>query len=625
MVEKENTSKSTGQVKSPSLLLWPGVLLVAFQWLLRFVVPNLFPDPIYLMIGIMGGGLLGGLLIALWWMFFSRAPRIERFGAIGLIVVALVFTSFFLDESIATANMGLMFAIYSIPVMCLAFVGWALATRTLCAATRRVSMVVTILLASGVWLFLRTDGMHGDARQDLNWRWAQTHEQQLLSQFPNDSQASNTSPAVESHGDTLAGRSSAGVMNDSTAQISAASQESLSTTLTNAAFVPQTSTQILPSHRAEWLGFRGAARDGIVRGVKIRTNWSAVAPHEMWRRPIGPGCSSFAVRGTMLYTQEQRGEFETVSCYNLTTGKSVWEHRDSARFYDSHAGAGPRSTPTLVGDCVYTLGATGILNALKARDGSVIWSRKAAIDAGIKVPGWGFASSPLVVDDLVIVALAGKLAAYDIQNGKPTWSGPDGGSSYSSPQLLTLDSLPQVLLMSKAGAISVEPANGKKYWDYPFSQGDRILQPAFIEKSELLLCSETKNVRRVSVERESDSLTIKERWTSTEMNVNFNDLVVHKGFAYGFDGPCVACLDLATGKRVWKGNRYQGFLLLLADQDLLLILSESGELVLVPAVPDKFLEVARFPAIKGKTWSHPVLVGNVVVVRNAMEMAAFRL
>ncbi len=567
--------KSAPSTQQKPLRVWPGVFIVILQWLIRFIIPGFVHEDSITQIGVLGG-FLGGLAVVLWWVFFSRAPRFERWFAIVLMITALVATSFLLDKSIETAMMGMMFIFYSVPVLSLAFVAWAVATKHLSIGLRRATMVLTILLATGFWAFLRTDGMDADANHDFAWRWAKTAEEKLMTQTGDKTQ---TMPP------------------DSAILVS----------------------------EAEWPGFRGRNRDGIIHGVRIMSDWKKSPPVEMWRQPIGPGCSSFAIQGNLLFTQEQRGENEMVTCYNLKSGKPVWMHSDSARFWDSHAGAGPRSTPTLAGGLVYTLGGTGILNVLNAANGSVIWSRNAATDAKVKVLPWGFTSSPLVIDSMVIVALSGKLAAYDITNGKPLWFGTDGGNSYSSPHLLTIDGVRQVMLMSNSGALSVEPNSGKQLWNYAWPIEDRILQPSVISEGELLLAGEYNSIRRIKVSNSHSNWVVKELWKSDEMILNFNDIVIHKGYAYGFDGPKIACTDLKDGKCLWRGKPYRGWLLLLADQDLMLVLTEKGDLALVEATPGHFKEVARMPAIKGKTWNHPVLVGDVLVVRNNLEMAAFRL
>jgi outer membrane protein assembly factor BamB len=364
--------------------------------------------------------------------------------------------------------------------------------------------------------------------------------------------------------------------------------------------------------------------------MRIETNWAASPPVELWRRTIGPGWSSFAVRGDRLYTQEQRGDEELVASYDVRTGEPVWRHADPVRFWESNAGAGPRATPTLHDVRVYTFGATGIVNALDANDGSVVWSRNAASDTGRTVPYWGFSSSPLVVGDVVIVAASGTLVAYDAASGEPRWHGPARGGSYSSPHLATVGGVPQVILLRAEGATSVAPADGTLLWEHAWPPGGAIVQPAVTADGDVLISTNDMSggigIRRIGVTRGGEGWTAVERWTSRGLKPYFNDYVVYGGHAYGFDGNILACIDLADGTRKWKGGRYgAGQLVLLADQGILLVLSEDGDLALVRAAPDAFTELARHPAIQGKTWNHPALVGDVLLVRNGEEMAAFRL
>lgn len=607
------------------LRLWPGVAIAILLLLLRFAVPVVLPDA---MIWGVLGAFAGTLAIVLWWLFLSRAPWVERLGAVGLMIIALWATKRFVHVSIATGAQGYLLLFLAIPVLGLALVAWAVATRRLPDGPRRVTMVATILLACGMWTLVRTGGFTaGSFHNDLHWRWSKTPEERLLAKaggepgaLPPVRAAAETpeKPPVAKAGNEPAALPPVRAAAEAPGKRLAAKSGSQPAALPPAPAEAQTGP--------DWPGFRGPHRDDLVPGVRIKTDWTASPPAVLWRRPVGPGWSSFAVHGDLFYTQEQRGPDEVVACYRLTTGQPVWAHRDTARFWESNGGAGPRGTPTLSAGRVYTFGATGILNVLDARDGAVVWSRNAAEDTATKTPTWGFASSPLVAGDLVIVSTAGQLVAYDLATGARRWSGPAHGVSYSSPHLATIGGIEQILLLSEAGATSVALADGTLLWDYAW-KGYPIVQPALTANGDVLISvSDSSGTRRLGVERGPGGWTVQERWTSIRLKPYFNDFVVHNGHAFGFDGSILACIDLKDGQRKWKGGRYgNGQLLLLPDQDLMLVLSEEGELALVRATPDQFAELARFPAIEGKTWNHPVLAGDVLLVRNGQEMAAFRL
>jgi len=618
------------------LRLWPGVVIVIVQWLVRFGLPIIEPEatPIAILTG-----LAGGLAIVVWWLFFSRAQWAERLGAVALMALGLYATPYLVHESVATGAMGLLLPVLAVPVLSLAFVVWAAATRGLADSLRRTTMVATILLACGMWTLVRTGGFDSNFQNDLTWRWSLTPEERLLAQAAGQATVRPPAAAPAQNPGEPASTDARDDAARPPAAAAATPPPSADAKPANAAGAPGRTMSERDAtraegpaasdpgiRRAEWPGFRGPDRDGIVRGVRIETDWAKTPPVELWRRPVGPGWSSFAVRGDLFYTQEQRGDDEVVACYRVSTGEPVWLHRDAARFWESNAGAGPRGTPTLSGNRVYTFGATGIVNALDAATGALVWSRNAAGETGTPTPVWGFASSPLVIDDLVVVAVSGALVAYDRDTGSPRWTGPDGSEGYSSPHLATLDGVPQVLMVNGDGAIGVAPANGSLLWKYEWG-GYPIVQPGLTDEGDILVSVQDRSgLRRVAVDRGPDGWSVEERWTSISLKPYFNDFVVHEGHAYGFDGGILASIDLADGARRWKGGRYgRGQLVLLPEQDLLLVLSEEGELALVGATPDGFREFARVPGIDGKTWNHPVVAGGVLLVRNAEEMAAFRL
>ena len=456
-------------LKKP-LRLWPAVVAAILLCVMRFVLPIVVPEA---MAFGMIGSVLGALAILVWWVFFSRAPWSERLGAIILMIVTLFATSRIVHESIAGGGMGMLLYVLAIPVLGLALVAWAVASRRLSNGPRRASMVAAILLGCGVWTLVRTDGVTSDViGSDFHWRWTQTPEERLLAQASDEPKPLRPPPApAEIPKEPVAAEAGGN------AAVRPAAP---------AAAKIEPAAPAAAEMRAEWPGFRGPGRDSIIRGVRIEKDWSKSPPVALWRRPIGPGWSSFAVRGDLLYTQEQRGDDEIVACYKVSTGEPVWRHRDPVRFWESNGGAGPRATPTLSNGRVYTFGATGILNVLDAGNGAVVWSRNAASDTDSKVPDWGFASSPLVVDDIVIVAASGTLAAYDLATGKPRWVGPQHGGNYSSPQLFTIGGVAQILLLSPPGAISVAPADGATLWEHSW-EGGAIVQPALTAEGDVLI------------------------------------------------------------------------------------------------------------------------------------------
>jgi outer membrane protein assembly factor BamB len=389
-----------------------------------------------------------------------------------------------------------------------------------------------------------------------------------------------------------------------------------------------------PPGAGSWLDypqFLGPERDGTVRGVQLFTNWARTSPLQVWRVKIGAGWSGFAVQGATAFTQEQRGSLEMVTCYGLFTGEILWSHSDRTRYETIPGGVGPRATPTVDGDRVYTLGATGILNCLEREGGNRLWMRDIVQENGAGVKEWGMSGSPLVHGDLVIVSAGGdegrSLVAYNKLTGEPAWHGGTDRAGYSSPRLAILAGIPQVLVLNRASVAAHDLATGKVLWEEPWPREDPSAANPVPVPGDRVLVSSGYGVGCALFQVEptpEGGLRSRALWRTKSLKAKFANFVVKDGAIYGLDDGILACVDLSTGERRWKAGRHGHGQLILVE-DLLLVSGEDGAVALVQADPHGHRELTRFQALEGKTWNSPALAAPYLLVRNDEEAACYEL
>ena len=382
----------------------------------------------------------------------------------------------------------------------------------------------------------------------------------------------------------------------------------------------------------DYPGYLGSDRSGNVAGVSLEPDWSAHPPQELWRRPVGLGWSAFAVSGSYAFTQEQRGEDELVVCYDLVSGTPVWSHANRVRFSEPMGGDGPRATPTISHGRVFAMGATGILDCLDAATGRLVWTHDILKENGLANNPFGKSSSPLVIDDLVVVTggmtKKSTLLAYRNGDGAPAWQAGTDEASFSSPTLATMDGKQQIVSINASSVTGHDAADGRILWEYAWANNKwpKCAQPVLLPDNRILLsASFDAGCVLLKVHSSADGKwSATELWKKRTMKSDFSNLVARDGFLYGLDDGILACVDLATGERRWKDGRYGHGQIVLAG-DLLLIQSEQGPIALVEANPAKYVEVARLNALNAKTWNTPALAGDLLLVRNDQEAACYRL
>ncbi|HSR54464.1 MAG TPA: PQQ-binding-like beta-propeller repeat protein [Acidobacteriota bacterium] len=507
----------------------------------------------------------------------TSSPRRLRWWPAALIVALLAAALIYIWNiaQLPSDQHRVMNTALSIVVSSILLLLWWVFFSGLRAWTRLRGLLVVVGLYLLCWGLFRYDGVSGNLVPQLTWRWS---ERDLVSERASDAISDFTVGTYD---------------------------------------FPQ---------------FLGPDRDGRLPARGLLADWEAHPPRLLWKQDIGAGWAGFAIVDGVAVTLEQRQDQETVVAYDLDTGKVFWTHGDPVSFENPVAGAGPRSTPTLHEGRVYTLGATGLLNCLNFESGELLWQRDIE-DLFDKASSqqYGRAASPLIVDDLVVVNPGGEgsaLAAFDKVTGQLRWSKGTATPAYASPVLATLAGQRQILNYNYATLAGHDPRDGSVLWQTELEgRSPRCAQPLVVSENLVLtsagygLGSEMFQVRR----EESGKWQVERAYRTIRLKSKFADMIYFDDFIYGLDDGILTCIDPGDGSRRWKGGRYgHGQLLLVGD--LLLITTEGGDVVLIDPKPSRLIELARFQALDGaKVWNPPALAGNILLVRDHRQAAAFEL
>ena len=381
-----------------------------------------------------------------------------------------------------------------------------------------------------------------------------------------------------------------------------------------------------------WTDFRGPDRSGIYAEMPLLDTWPEGGPPLLWKQPCGAGYSSFVVAGGLVYTLEQRRGQEALVAYDLETGRQEWIVAWNGRFDEPLSKEGPRATPVYHNGKLFAQGARGRLRCVDASTRETLWDRDVLEDTVAFNLTYGLAASPLVAGGLVIAqsgkpAAKGSVIAYAAATGEPAWSALAEPMAYTSPTFARLLDRDQVVVHTAARVCGLDSATGEELWSFPWevSNGLSCSQPIPVAPNRLLLAAGYgKGAALLEFAESETGITVTQLWKSNRLKSRFNTAVVRDGYAYGLDDGILTCIELETGKRVWKGGRYGYGQQLLAGENLVL-LAEDGDLCLIRATPEEHVELARVPSLDGMTLNIPALAHGRLLVRNFKEMACYDL
>ncbi len=391
--------------------------------------------------------------------------------------------------------------------------------------------------------------------------------------------------------------------------------------------------------------FLGPNRDLGVDHITLARDWEARPPRMLWRQPIGAGWGGFSVVNGYAVTMEQRGVDVNVTWCDARTGEGKWSHSAVARDERAVAGNGPRTTPTIDNGMVYTQGAMGRLLALDGATGRVVWERDLLAEFDMspqqeaKELPYGRSGSPLIVDELLIVPAGGpasgkqvSLVAYDKRTGDKVWEGGDEQISCSSPAVATVGGVRQILIVNESSASGHDVATGRVLWRHAreghTNADSNVSQAVAVGPNQVFLSKGyALGATLIELEAKGDgTFDTREIWQDSKvMRTKFTNVAIKDGYVYGLSDGILECIELATGERMWKGGRFKHGQILRV-RDLLLVLAESGEVLLIEASPERKNNIlGRFQAIEGKSWNNIALYGSLLLVRNGGEAAAYEL
>jgi len=377
-----------------------------------------------------------------------------------------------------------------------------------------------------------------------------------------------------------------------------------------------------------WTQFRGNQGDGMARNVELISAWPETGPEKLWSKNVGNGFSEVTVASGIAYifsSDSLDGGYEYLAAFDAETGKDLWKTRiDSLYFEVDGWGHGPRSTPATDGDMIYCLSGRGKLAALSTRDGKEFWSKFLPEDFGAVQPRWGFSASPFLLDDLLIMETGGAkdstYTAFNKNTGAIVWSKGVGGPFYSSPAISKIDNQIQIVFPKDTMLCSYN-RDGNLLWSYRMPLQSPTAQPVFMAADKFFVSSLSDTG---SFLIQVNNNQVKKLWSSAAMQNEWSSSIYHEGYFYGFSKGKLVCISAENGAMKWGQRGFgKGSLILVGDK--LLILSDQGVVTLVETFPEKFVKLASFKAMEGKSWTAPSFAEGKLFVRNLSEMSVYKL